>query len=178
MMNLYRNGFIVATMNVENLIYNAWPLADLDDDEVAEALTNLADNNWFIKYKMQHLAPDFGYIRMYLNHCNKINLDVKVLLFESPDNTIIIDDELEICEVLGYDCIATVYYSYLQDEYDACRAEMLEKGFSLNQHGLLDSLEGALYFNKLRKEVIASGVNLEDFWEELPVRISIVSIAE
>jgi hypothetical protein len=57
-MNLYRNGFVVAEMAAEGFAYKAWPLADLRDDRIAEALTNEADENWFAKFNMQHIAPD------------------------------------------------------------------------------------------------------------------------
>ncbi len=176
-MNLYKNGFVVAEVNFEDFTYNAWPLNDLSDDKIAQLLTDEADDKWFLKYqRMQHIAPDLDYTKRYLDYCESINLQVEVLLFESLNDRIVIDDELEICEVLGFDCIGTVYYSYLQTELDACRSELLEKNIIPNKYGLLDKLEDALYFNQLRQEVIASGVNLEDFWEEIPVRISILNI--
>lgn len=175
-MRLYKNGFVVAEINTKDKAYNAWPLSDLYDDKIAEALTNEADDNWFVKYEMQHIIPDLDYIKKYLAYCNSIQLEVKVLLFESPNNKIVIDDELEIGETLGFDCIGTVYYSYFQTEYNEFKSELQEENIISNKYGLLNSYEETLYFQELRKKVIASGVNLEDFWEELPVKISIVNI--
>lgn len=157
-------------------MYNAWPLSDLAGDKTAETLTDEADANWFIRYDMQHIVPDLNYVRKYLSYCNSIHLNVKVLLFESMDNNIVISDRLEINEVLGFDCIGTVYHSYLQTEYDDFKTELLKKKIVPNKYGLLDSFEDLLYFIKLRRKVIASGVSLEDFWKELPVKISIVNV--
>ena len=173
-MILYKNGFVVADMSAENSAYNAWPLADKKNDKMAQALTDEAYNRWFAVYDMQQILPDTEYIKRYLDYCNRIHLPVKVLLFESPNGNIAIDNEPKICETLGFDCIGTVHYSYLQTEYNEFRPELLEQNIVLNPHGLLGRLEDVLFFVKLRKKVIASGINLEDFWEELPVRISVV----
>lgn len=175
-MELFKNGFVVAEINTENFAYNAWPLHELSNDKIAVELTDEAYDNWYIKYNMQQIIPDTKYIKSYLDYCNSINLQVKVLLFETPYNNIVTDGKYEICEVLGFDCIGTVYYSYLQDELDACMSEFSENNITPNKYRLLDNLEDVLFFIKSRKEVIASGINLEDFWEELPVRISIVNI--
>lgn len=128
-MNLYRNGYVVAEIDCENRCYHAWPLADIPNDKIAEALTNEADDNWFIKYEMQHIVPDLNYIRVYADYCNSIGLQVKILLFESADNNIIIEEKPVISEVLGFDCIGTVYYSYLQTEYSDFKAELSKKIF-------------------------------------------------
>jgi len=175
-MSLYKNGFVVAEVNCKNTTYNSWPLSDLPEDKIAESLTDEAYENWYVKYDMQHIVPDSNYIKIYLNYCKSIDLKVKVLLFESLDNTITIEDEFDICEVLGFDCIGTVNYSYFQTEFKDFELELLEKNIIPNKYGLLTKLEDVLYFIELRKRDIALGINLEDFWEELPVRISIVNI--
>lgn len=173
-MELFKNGYVVAKLNGNDKAYDAWPLADLSNDKVAESLTDKADNEWFCKYDMQHIVPDLNYAQSYLNYCKSIKLPVKMLLFESFDNTITVNDEVRIAEIMGFDCIATVYYSYLQTEKNEFNADLLSKNIHFNQYGLLNSMEDVLNFIKIRKEVIASGVHLEDFWNELPVRISIV----
>ena len=173
-MQLFKNGYVVAKLNVNDKAYDAWPLADLPNDKIAESLTDRADNEWFCKYDMQHFVPDLNYAKIYLNYCKSINLPVKMLLFESLDNTITVNDEVRIVEIMGFDCIATVYYSYLQSEKNEFKADLLSKNIHLNKNGLANSMEDVLNFIKIRKDVIASGVNLEDFWQEFPVRISIV----
>ena len=175
-MNLYKNGFVVAEIKADDFSYNAWPLSKISDDKIAESLTDEAYDSWFVKYDMQQIIPDSKYIKLYLDYCNSIHLKVKVLLFESLDNNIVIDDKIEISEVLGFDCIGTVHHSYLQTEFNDFKSELLEKNIILNKYGLFDKYEDVLYFIELRKKVIASGINLEDFWKELPVRISVVNI--
>jgi len=202
-MKFYVNGFVVAKMNnkdssdipwpLSESFYIPWPLADLTDDKMAQELTKLADDNWFSKYHMQEIAPDSTYIKLYLDYCSKIELDVKVLLFESLDDTIIVDDKFELCEVLGYDCMGYVGFSYLQTEYYQYpemhkkgilqnkyglldNTEMHKKGILQNKYGLLDNIEDVLYFIKLRQQTIADGINIESFWEEILVRISVVNV--
>ena len=176
-MNLYKNGYVVADINNENSAYNAWPLSELKNDTVAEQLTDDAYEIWFYNYDMHHIIPDVNYIKTYQNYCNSIDLQTKILLFESPDNNIVIDDTPEIIEELGFDCLGTVYFSYLQSEYNDFKPELTERKIFPNKHGLFDKLEYVLYYIELRQKDIASGINLEDFWEELPVRISVVDIS-
>jgi hypothetical protein len=180
-MNLYQNGFVVAELNSENGFYNAWPLQDLSDDKVAASLTQEANDNWFDVFDVQEIVPDASYTKIYCDYCSTINLDVKILLFESLGDTIVIDKEdyeLEICEVLGFDCIGTVYYSYLQNEITEFLIDLQKNGIALNKHGLFDRLEDAQYYFELRQKDIASGIDLEYFWGEMPVRISIVNILQ
>jgi hypothetical protein len=175
-MNLYKNGFVVAEIAVEGFAYRAWPLANLRNDRIAETLTNEADETWFAKFNMQHIAPDLNYTKTYLEYCNTLDLQAVALLFESPDDSVVIDDELIIHEVLGFDCIGTVYYSYLQGGLDDFKQELLENSIIPNKFGLFDRLEDALFFIELRRKALDLGVNLEDFWTEIPVRISIANI--
>ncbi len=175
-MNLYPNGFVVAQVKKGNAAYHAWPLEDVCNDKTAELLSDEAFNNWFGKYDMQEIMPDPVYVKRYADYCNNIGLEVKILLFESTDNSIVINEIPEIREVLGFDCIGIVHYSYLQEEFEAFRSELPNLQVSLNQHGLLDQYEDILLFIDQRKKIIASGANIEDFWEELAVRISVVNI--
>jgi hypothetical protein len=174
-MELFENGFVVAQVNKTDSLYKAWPLSDIENDPVAESLTNEADDNWFVKYDMQHFAPDINYAKRYYDYCKSINLDVQVLLFESLDNSIVCNEQLDIIEVLGYDCIGTVYHSYLQTEYGDFKAELDSENILRNKNRLFDKLEDVKLFIELRKRIIASGFALEDFWEETPVRISVVT---
>ena len=48
------------------------------------------------------------------------------------------------------------------------------KNIHINKNGLVNSLEDIMEYINIRRAVIASGVNLEDFWEETPVKISVV----
>lgn len=176
-MRLYRNGFVVAEItNTENFTYRAWPLFDLIDDKMALALTDESYNTWFEKYEMQHIVPDSNYIKRYSAYCNSIGLKVKVLLFESLYKVFEVENSFVIDEILGFDCIGTVYESYLRTEFESFKGELELHNIRLNKNGLFHTLEEAVYFSKLRQQAIASGENIENFWEEVPVRISVVNL--
>lgn len=68
----------------ENCIYNAWPLEVIEDDSNAQSLTKEADEKWFNKYDMLEIIPDLEYIKKYKKCCDKLNIDTKVLLIETP----------------------------------------------------------------------------------------------
>ena len=167
----------MATLDPDSHSYQSWPLSGLTGDKTAESFYDEAFDTWYVNYHMQSIVPYITYIRRHTAYCKSIGLDAVVLLFETPDSNFVVDDDLEIIEVLGYDCIATVSYSYLQTEIDACQTELGERGNVPNKYGLLEKLEDVEYFIELRQEVIASGVNIEDFWPETPAKISIVDLA-
>lgn len=176
-MRLYKNGFVVAEItDMENFTYKAWPLFGLTDDKTALTMTDEAYNNWFAKYEMQHIVPDPDYIKRYFAYCNSIGLRVKVLLFESLCSVFDIENPFIINETLGFDCIGTVYESYLRTEFESFKEELELHNIRLNKNGLFHTLEEAVCFSELRQQAIASGENIENFWEEVPVRLSIVSL--
>jgi hypothetical protein len=176
-MDLYKNGFVIANLDTRDGSYEAWPLASREGDAVAESLGKEADDSWFTVYRMQEVAPDLRYAKIYLDYCKTIGLPSVALLFESQDSSIVIDDDgFEVTEVLGFDCIGSVYHSYLRSDYEGYRQELAQRGIQANRHGFLDSLEDVLCFVSLRKQDLANGIGIEDFWEELPVRVSLVEL--
>lgn len=176
-MILHKNGFIVVKVeNYEKFTYQSWPLSYVTGDEIASKLADEADDMWFTKFEMQEIAPDGNYVRKYVDYCKEINIDVKILLVESFDAEFEISDKYEICELLGFDCIGTVYYSFLRSEYEYFKADLNNRNIKLNRYGFLNTLEEALTFIELREKAILSGANLEDFWQALPVRLSIVKL--
>lgn len=175
-MNLYKNGYVVSEVKDNNYTYNVWPLDDLDNDNDAVALTNEADSNWFLQYDMQHIAPDFQFAYKYLQHCKKKNMKANILLYETANSEIIVSDNNLPTKLLGYDCIGIVSYSYLKDEYKYFKEDLNAKGIYINEYGLFDTLEDVLTYISLRQKDINSGINLEDFWEELPVKISCIEL--
>ena len=169
-MMLYRNGYIIVTVNNYcPFSYEAWPLQGIEDD-TANQLTEEADERWFTVYAMYEIAPDLDYVRRYVDCCRKIGIE-PVLLVETPEKGFVVNDEIVHKEVLGFDCFGTVGFSYLKTDVGVST-----KGLSLNKYGLFDSQEDALEHGRRRREVIASGVNLEDYWEETPIRLSVIQI--
>lgn len=99
---LYKNGFIIAEMKqIENSIYNAWPLQEIENDSKAQSLTEEADDKWFTKYDMLEIVSNLEYIKKYKEYCDKLNIDTKILLIESPNEYPNTDENVEIEEVLG-----------------------------------------------------------------------------
>ena len=174
---LYKTGFIVAEMKQsENWIIKGWPLQDLINDREAKSITQEAEDKWFTKYDMLEIIPDLEYIKKYKDYCDKLKIDTKILLIESPYEYPNINKDIEIKEVLGYDCLGTVNYSYLYTYFKGYENELKDKNIELNKNGLLNKYEDVLKFIELRKEDINSGLNIENFWKEIPIRISIVNI--
>ena len=125
---LYKTGFIVAEMKQsENWIYNAWPLQDLISDREAKLITQEAEDKWFTKYDMLEIVPELEYIKKYKNYCDKLKIDTKILLIESPYEYANINNNIEIEEILGYDCLGTINYSYLYTEFKNYENELKNK---------------------------------------------------
>ncbi|RGH66567.1 hypothetical protein, partial [Ruminococcus sp. AM31-15AC] len=65
---------------------------------------------------------------------------------------------------------------YLKNEYNYFKDDLNAKGIYVNKYGLLDSLEDVLTYISLRQKDISSGIQLENFWKELPTKISCVKL--
>lgn len=176
-MILHKNGFIVVRVEkYTNFTYSSWPLSCITDNEIACKFTDEADDRWFTKFDMQEIAPESDYVKRYVDYCRKININAEILLAESFDNEFEIRDKYETSEVLGFDCIGTVYYSYLRTEFEFFKDDLEKKNIKLNKNGLFDTFEEASDFVELREKAISSGINLEDFWKAIPVRLSTVRL--
>ena len=103
-----------------------------------------------------------------------MNIDTKILLIESPNEYPNTDENVEIEEVLGYDCIGTINYSYLYKDYKNYEHQLKSENVVLNKNGLFKKYEDVLKFIELRKKDMDSGLNIEDFWKKTPIRISII----
>jgi len=155
----------------ENWIYNAWPLQDILNDTKAQSLTKEAEQKWFTKYDMLEIIPDLEYIKKYKEYCDQININTKILLIETPMQFPITDKTIKIEEILGYDCIGTINYSYLYIDF-----KNNEKYIKLNKNKLFDKYEDALKFIELRKNEIKTGKNIENYWKIIPIKISSIII--
>ena len=175
-MNWYKNGYVVSELKNNDYTYNVWPLEDIDDDSGAALLTEEADNNWFLKYDMQPIVPDFRFAYRYLQYCLEKRIRANILLYETDNSEITVSDNNLQTELLGFDCIGDVYYSYLKNEYEYFRADLNARGIYINEYGLMDSLEDVLDYINLRQKDINSGIMLEDFWKEVPVKISCIRL--
>lgn len=173
-MNLYKNGYVVAEAKENDYTHNVWPLEDRAGDDMAARFTDEADRNWFLNYDMQHIVPDFSFASRYYQYCKEAGLRVNLLLYETFHSAITVADAELPAKFLGFDCIGSVYYSYLKNEYRYYKESLNSRGIYMNYYGLLNTLEDVFAYIGLRQEDINSGINLEDFWKETPVRISLI----
>lgn len=123
---------------------------------------------------MLEIVSNLEYIKKYKEYCDKLNIDTKILLIESPNEYPNTDENVEIEEVLGYDCIGTINYSYLYKDYKNYEHQLKSENVVLNKNGLFKKYEDVLKFIELRKKDMDSGLNIEDFWKKTPIRISII----
>lgn len=175
-MDLYKNGYVVSEVKDNDYTYNVWPFEDMDNDNIATLLTEEADNNWFLQYDMQHIAPDFQFAYKYFRHCQEKGIKANILLYETSNSEIIVSDNNLPTKLLGFDCIGDVYYSYLKNEYHYFKEDLNAKGIYINEYGLLNTLEDVLIYISLRQKDINAGIMLEDFWKEVPVKISCIKL--
>lgn len=84
-------------------------------------------------------------------------------------------DDLEDTEILGYDCMAGDNVSYLIEVFEDDNIQSFDNIKKLlNQNGLLNSYEEVENFIQIRNELLQQGLNLEDYWEAIPVKLSLI----
>lgn len=96
----------------------------------------------------------------------------------SKNNSFIADKDFGETEFLGYDCMAGDSVSYLTEVFTEDSVLEVYKRFreKLNVNGLLSTYEEVEDFIKERNKLLAQGINLEDYWEPVPVKLSLVAI--
>ncbi len=131
--------------------------------------------NWENENNLSYISPDYDYVKRYTDYCRKIGFDVNIVLVESPVNVFISDADVLIKKELGYDCYGTVFYSYLKTEYNEVESRMKMNNVYLNENNLCSSLDDIMIFINDRVKDRESGINIEDYWKEIPVRLSLVN---
>lgn len=184
---LYNNGYIVKDLIInENLslddkIYRGiesfhnWPL-DRQTDKTSRELTHLA-NNHFDEHNYMEIMLDGKLLKKYVDHCRALGIDVIILKIMSYNDTFTADEDFDEEEILGYDCMAGDSVSYLTELYLEGGKEIasFQKFRSIvNNNGLLNNYEEVLDFIKERELLIEQGLDLEDYWLPVPVRLSLV----
>lgn len=185
---LYNNGYIVKDM-VENEelfinhgVYKGiqschnWPLGR-EKDIVSEELTKAADDH-FEKNDYREIMRDTELLNRYVRHCKELKINVVVMKVMSSQNTFTADKDLEEIEELGYDCMAGDSVSYLTEVFSEEDGIEVYKRIKekLNPNGLFYSYAEAEDFIKERKKLLEQGVNLEDYWEPVSVKLSTVVV--
>lgn len=172
-MKLFKTGYIVATIDDYKIFsYSVWPLSRVENDEIAKRITDEADDNWFTLYDMPEIVPSLKYVKRYAEYCHSIGIDVVILMIETPVSNFEVNDELKTIKTYGYDCIGSIGYSFLMNERTIFVDDFARNKIVFNEYGLFCSTEDVERFIILRQEYIASGINLENYWTEMIIRIS------
>ena len=187
---LYNNGYIVKDLidnedlGIPHSVYrglqsfHSWPLDGKSDDISKELTTAVMDyfekNNNYIE-----IMQDMKLLTNYVHHCKKLGVEIIILKIMSKSDRLIAEEDLNEIEFLGYDCMATYDVSYLTEihmkegeifeEYE----DFLKKS---NANGLLNTYEEVEEFIQKRNSLLKRGINLEDYWAPIPVRLSLVEI--
>ena len=142
--------------------------------ELHEELTKLIEMA-FEKNNFIEILNDVELLRKYVNHCKKRNIDIIVMKVMSQKKFSIALDDLEDTEILGYDCMAGDNVSYLIEVFEDDNIQSFDNIKKLlNQNGLLNSYEEVENFIQIRNELLQQGLNLEDYWEAIPVKLSLI----
>ena len=153
--------------------YHNWPLEKEEDNDSKE-LTKLIEMA-FEKNNFIEILNDVELLRKYVNHCKKRNIDIIVMKVMSQKKFSIALDDLEDTEILGYDCMAGDNVSYLIEVFEDDNIQSFDNIKKLlNQNGLLNSYEEVENFIQIRNELLQQGLNLEDYWEAIPVKLSLI----
>jgi len=196
---IYTNGYIVKDINDnEDLIikddiyrgletYYSWPL-EKKDDIVSRELTRLAEAS-FEENSLEgnfyyEILTDVELLKRYVNHCNELQIEIIIMRVMTNKNAFIANEELNETEVLGYDCIAGYAYSYLSDIHVESQNDFAQNDFAsyktlkdkTNSNGLLNTYDEVEDFIVKRNKLLEQGINLEDYWEPVPARLSLVEI--
>ena len=120
-MQLINNGYVVQDLNYlifDQDSYNgvqkfkSWPLRKYNDNE-SLMLEDFAWKKWFAYHGCFETVPDVKFIKKYINHCNHLGIEIRLLQIESPTKYMETSNTLSIKKVLGFDCVAGIELSYL-----------------------------------------------------------------
>lgn len=186
---LYNNGYIIKDLiDNEDLMlnddiyiglqsYHNWPL-EKEEDIISKELTKSAETS-FDENNYIEIMRDVELVKRYVKHCEKLKIKVIIIKIMSSKDTSIADKDLNEIEVLGYDCMAGDSVSYLAEIHTkgGDELEVYESiKVKLNSNGLLNNYEEVEDFIKKRNKLLEQGVNLENYWEPVPIRLSLVAI--
>jgi hypothetical protein len=193
---LYNNGYIVKDLiDNENLSikhdvyrglesYHNWPL-EKEKDTISKELTKLAEIS-FEENNYNEIMTDVELLREYVNHCEKLRIKAIIMKIMSRKNDFVASEQLKETEILGYDCMAGDSVSYLAEIHVEFSDELepyksIKKSYNgfrgkSNSNGLLNTYDEVINFIEKRNKLLKQGINLEDYWEPIPVRLSLVVV--
>jgi hypothetical protein len=185
-MKLVSNGYVVKGLGIKNSLFDSdnykgiakyisWPLKKLDDN-TSNNLENECWERWFSFHDVYDLVPERDFLKRYIKHCNSCNIKTQILQVQTQNKNQIASDILRVSSILGFDCIAGTDLSYL-----CMPSENIKEYFGsiynkLNPNGLFNTIDDAYQFLEIYNRLLSEGINLEDWGNPVPAKISLVSL--
>ncbi|MDD4476280.1 MAG: hypothetical protein PHV95_10960 [Eubacteriales bacterium] len=185
-MKFYNNGYLIKGLfrkefssTIEGYrgvgSYVSWPL-DYFDDDISKALEQEANDKFFCFENLLWLIPEKNYIIRYIDHCKEINIEPLIMQIDTPRKSRLPIEQLNVIEVLGYDCITSVNVSYLDLEPQVFK-KLFHKTYSkLNCNYLFDSTDDVFDFLNNYNKLLSNGIDLEQGNNPIPAMLSIVNV--
>ena len=186
MPNLYNNGYVVMGLQKNSFSstldgfrgvdsFVSWPLKDYNDS-LSKSLEDEAWDKWFGFKDVLEVVPQKDYLIRYVNHCKDNKLDTIILQLETPNCNQIAIVQLDVLEVLGFDCITGVQLSYLNLLPDFLQEHFPVAYVKLNSNGLCDSIDDAYKYLETYNKLLSQGIDLEHGPNPVPAKLSIVKL--
>lgn len=179
-MQLINNGYVVQDLNYlifDQDSYNgvqkfkSWPLRKYNDNE-SLMLEDFAWKKWFAYHGCFETVPDVKFIKKYINHCNHLGIEIRLLQIESPTKYMETSNTLSIKKVLGFDCVAGIELSYLCMPNQDLKKFFPISSLKVNTNGLFDRIEDLYEFLSYYHKLVNDGINLENWGDPVPIKIS------
>ena len=179
-MRLINNGYVVQDLNWSIFDQNSykgvqkfksWPLRKYNDNE-SIMLEDFAWKKWFAFHGCFEIIPDVNFIKKYIDHCNQLGIEIRLLQIELPIKQMVTASKLSVKNVLGYDCVAGIEMSYLCMHKQDLKKYFPTSSLKINNNGLFDRIEDSYEFLSCYHKLINEGVNLEDWGDPIPAKIS------
>ena len=189
---LYNNGYIIKDLidnedlEIPHSVYrglqsfHSWPL-NKENDDISKKLTDTVMDYFEKKNSYTEIIQGTKLLTDYANHCKKLGIKIIIMKIMSESDKLMAEKDLYETEFLGYDCMAACDVSYLAEihmkeggtfeEYEGIRTK-------LNANGLFDNYENVEEFIEKRNSLLKRGINLEDYWSPVPVRLSLVELLQ
>lgn len=192
---IYNNGYVVKSLQEHEWYtqkfgtyfgigsFTSWPLKYIAKyDELNQKLEPFfleRDKGFFLSERYRTETPfvielirDEDVICEYIENCKKEKIETIIMRVESEIPIRESESRFHVVEQLGWDCLAQSYYTYL-DELDFIDRQGILKS-KLNKNGLFDAIDDVKQFIRMREIAMDNGMDLEDAFEPIPARLSIV----
>ena len=133
----------------------------------------------FLRFKSNnYFTMAFNFVKRYMEHCNKLGIEVFCFSIESNDCSYCLEHNLSDFKVLGYDyvdvdmCTSCLYEDITSDclEYRKIYSSIFLK---LNKHLLFDSIVDMEKYLEIRAYAKTFDFDIEEYFNPLIVRVGI-----